>query len=201
MNLEITRRQAVRKLAALDPEKIARCCRLRFEQEQQYFLLPFLNREYRISYPEGKVYTTRGEEAPIYPSLIMLHYLVTADGEPLAGEWISFRHLPGGGIYMEPFRKRALDPFLKIYGHQPRAFLSSATILGGYPGSLNGINRVIPVLPCVPLLFILWPGDEELPPSANILFDRSAPAYLPTEDYAHLPGMVIKAMGRSRLST
>jgi len=124
----------------------------------------------------------------------MLHYLITADGKPLSGQWISFRHLPGGDIYMEPFRKRAINPFIEVFGKHPDSFRSSALALGGYPGPLKGINLIIPVLPKVPLSFTLWPGDREFPPSANILFDAHASSYLPTEDYAHLPGLAINAM-------
>jgi hypothetical protein len=41
---------------------------------------------------------------------------------------------------------------------------------------------VITALPRVPIAFLLWDGDEELPPDARILFDASVPAYLSTED-------------------
>ncbi len=194
MNLEHTRRQAAERLAARDPEEVAEYCQIRFNHRRQCFALNFLNQEYRITFPQGKVYSSHEPEAPVYLSIIMLHYLVNADGKPLSGEWISFRHLPGGDIYMEPFRKRAIDPFVKVFGHQPRLFRSSALALGGYPGPLTGINLIIPVLPRVPISFTLWPGDQEFPPSANILFDGSASSYLPTEDYAHLPGLAVSAM-------
>ncbi len=194
LNLENTRRQAAGLLATREPEKVAKCSQIPFDRDQQIFKLNFLDREYRITFPEGEIYLAHGAKAPVYPSIIILHYLVTADGKELSGEWISFRQLPGGDIYMVPFRKRAIDPFIKIFGCHPRLFCSSARALGGHPGPLTGTNLVIPVLPRVPISFTLWAGDEEFPPSANILFDSSASSYLPTEDYAHLPGMVIGAM-------
>jgi len=42
----------------------------------------------------------------------------------------------------------------------------------------------------VPITFVLWRGDEEIPPSGNVLFDASIPSYLPVEDIAVVCGAV-----------
>ena len=34
----------------------------------------------------------------------------------------------------------------------------------------------------VPVTFVLWKGDEELPPEGNILFDSTISEYLSVED-------------------
>ena len=38
------------------------------------------------------------------------------------------------------------------------------------------------MLPLVPVTCVVWAGDEEIPPSATILFDDSITSYLPVED-------------------
>lgn len=135
-----------------------------------------------------------GSAVPLYQAIIALHYLVTADGTPLQGEWISYRHLPGGDIYIDPFRRRALTPFLNAFAQQPDRFREAAKALGGCRAAMGGESAVISVMPRVPLCFVLWPGDDEIPAAANILFDAQAASYLPTEDYAHLPAMVCAEM-------
>jgi hypothetical protein len=184
----------VERLAALEPAETAARAGVSFDEAARCFKLPFLNETYSVQYPGGKITGAGGADASLYLSIIMLHYLVTADGSPLAGEWIAFRHLPGGAIYVDPFHHRAVAPFLKTFGENPEAFTKAATALGGYRTGGSGVSMVIPALPRVPLHFILWPGDEELPASANILFDARAASYLPTEDYAHLPAIVTGAM-------
>lgn len=196
-NLDVARGEAVKKLASLDPAAVAGNAAVAFEAQENFFIVPFLNRSYRVFHPGGKVAGPGGEEAPLYLSILILHYLVTADGSPLSGRWISYRHLPGGDIYMEPFRRRAVLPFLKAFGSDPDAFVRAASALGGLRLGGGGTGMVIPVFPRVPLNFTLWPGDDELPPSAAILFDAQAASYLPTEDYAHLPALVVEAMQRS----
>lgn len=193
-NLDETYNQAVAAMAALDPDLISRHAEVSYDKTESCFTVEFINRQYRVYFPGGKVLTADGSPAPLYFSIIILHYLITADGSPLAGQWVSYRHLPGGDIYIEPFRRRAIEPFLKTFGDRPEDFTTAAAALGGYSGSGNGISMVIPVMSRVLLNFVLWPGDEELPPSASILFDSRASSYLPTEDYAHLPAVITGEM-------
>lgn len=193
-NLAVARDQALEKLASLDPEILSRNAAVDYLGQEGCYRVPFLDRLYRVAYPGGSIGDTAGQEAPVYQSILILHYLVTADGKPLSGNWISYRHLPGGDIYTEPFRRRAVSPFLQAYGSDPASFVGAATALGGIRREGSGISMIIPVFPRVPLNFTLWPGDDELPASAAILFDSQAPSYLPTEDYAHLPALVVEAM-------
>lgn len=181
-------------MAALDPDLISRNAGVPYDENEGCLTVEFIGRSYRVGYPGGKVTAPDSSTAPLYFSIIILHYLATADGTPLAGQWVSYRHLPGGDIYMEPFRRRAVEPFLKTFGGRPDDFAAAAAALGGYRGSGGGISMIIPVMPRVPLNFVLWPGDDELAPSASILFDTRASSYLPTEDYAHLPAVITGEM-------
>lgn len=193
-NLEETLKQAAENFSTLDPLEIAEKAGVTFNNIDQSLTVTFINQDYLVYHPDGKVTTEKGETASIYLTIIILHYLATAKGTPLAGQWIAYRHLPGGDIYIDPFQKRAILPFLKTFGDRPAEFQKAAEALGGYRIDLSGISMVIPVLPRVPICFTIWPGDEEMPASANILFDQAAASYLPTEDYAHLPAIVNGAL-------
>lgn len=197
-NLAVARDEALGKLSTRRPELLSRDAAVTFSTMENSLAIPFLDRIYHLPYPWGKIYDDDGKEAPVYETIVILHYLVTADGTALSGEWISYRHLPGGEIYTEPFRRRAVLPFLQAYGAAPERFVEDAAAIGGRQSEGKGVSMVIPVFPRAPLKFTLWPGDEELPASAAILFDAQASSYLPTEDYAHLPGLVIKAMQERR---
>jgi len=189
-NLEETLKKAKDSFARLDPAATADKSGSKWLSEDKALLITMLGEEYRVTHPDGQVWTAGGEEASIYLAIIILHYLLTADGTPLTGRWIAYRHLPGGDIYVDPFNKRAINPFLKTFGERPEDFIRAAAALGGIEQKMSGISMVITVLPRVPICFTIWPGDEEMPASANILFDEAAPHYLPTEDYAHLPAIV-----------
>ncbi len=190
MNLDVTQEEAIKSFSALDPALTAERSGAVFDQGNSTLNLFFINQQYRVEHPSGEITAEDGTPASQYLAIIILHYLATADGTPLTGRWVAYRHLPGGDIYLDPFKKRAVNPFLKAFGGKPEQFREAATAIGGYETSTSGIGMVIPVLPRVPICFVLWPGDEEMPSSANILFDETAPSYLPTEDYAHLPAIV-----------
>lgn len=193
-NLDVTLEKAEREFDALDPAVMAEKAGADFDSRDQSINLSFINRAYRVESPGGKIFTADGKAAQLYQSILILHYLVTADGTPLDGRWIAYRHLPGGDIYIEPFNNRAIRPFLKTFGNDPEQFRKAAMALGGKQVQMSGIGMTVPVFPRVPICFVIWPGDEEMPPSANILFDGKAASYLPTEDYAHLPAMVTGEM-------
>ncbi len=193
-NLEKTLEQAQKRFAGQDPAETAVKSGTEWLPGDKGLLVTMLGEKYRVSHPGGRVWSADGREAKVYPAIIILHYLLSADGTPLTGRWIAYRHLPGGNIYTGPFNKRAVLPFLKTFGERPGDFVKAAAALGGSEQVISGTSMKIIVLPRVPLCFTIWPGDEEMPASANILFDESAPHYLPTEDYAHLPAIVTGAL-------
>ena len=53
---------------------------------------------------------------------------------------------------------------------------------------------VMDVFPRLPLTYVIWEGDEEMPANGTILFDQTAQYYLPTEDL-----VVVAAAGASIL--
>ncbi len=66
------------------------------------------------------------------------------------------------------------------------ASLGRLALAGGERARLGDGSFYFRVLPRLPLMCVLWLGDEDVPPGANILFDAAAGAYLPGEDLAYV---------------
>ncbi len=195
LNMETTLRYAIDDFSIREPYDIAHRSAVEYDRDRNSFIIQLLNKKYRVLHPSGEIFISDGEKAPLYQSIIILHYLNTADGSPLAGRWISFQELPGGQIYTDPFNRRAVTPFVQAFGNSAASFARAAAGIGGFPHAQTGKNSmVVPVMPRVPVNFILHEGDEEFPASGNILFDAHAASYLPTEDYAHLPALIVGEM-------
>lgn len=164
------------------------------------FRVPLLQRTILIPFPEGPVTEVgQGNPTPQWLELILLHYLTTADGTAVADEWITYRHLPGGVLFEARFYQMAVKTLLANFGKNPEAFRRAALNLGGIPMSRTGdaAFRFL-ALPRIPMAAILYLGDEDVLPSVSILFDASAPHYLPTEDLSYLGTYLASSLKSSR---
>lgn len=189
-----------------DPDRVSRQSGCRFDKAGSFFEVPFLGRVYRVEYPGGGV--TPGdpvagiEYAPPVPAgssmlttaILVVHYLTKATGLPVAGEWIAFRELPGGDIYNAPFANRTIRPMVARFGSRPQSLVEAILRLGGRREKFGHASASIDVFPRLPLCLVVWEGDDEIPSSGQILFDRSASGYLDTED-------LVVAAGETFLAT
>ncbi len=194
-NLEVTYEYACNKMRTKEPAEMARNSGAGWDGNKGVFTLQYLGEEYLITYPESKVsFASRSDEVPLKDQAFLLHYLCTANGAPMQGKYISFKELPDGAIYTDPFYRRAIEPMLKIFGNNHELFLRVAHKLGGVRHSIGDVSVIVPVLPKVSITYVMWSADDEFPASGNILFDASAANYLPTEDYAVAASNVVYKM-------
>lgn len=109
--------------------------------------------------------------------LITLLYLLKAEAAlPPSGELIGVPDLRESHYFTGPHRL-PLDDLLARFGTNPESWRQAAAALGGEPVALADAAFCFYPLPLVPLYFLLWLGDEDLPPQFTILFDRTIEHY------------------------
>jgi len=163
-------------------------------QGKKIIAMNFLNKEIIITWPDlGLSFKDSEEELPIQSQVLLLHYLDgLRTGSQLKGEWIAFQDIPDGRFYLDAFLKRAKDPLVKTFGHNPELMVEMATkALGAEPYEYGDFSVVVKAFPLVPVALIIWKGDEEFSPEGNILFDKSISDILSAEDIAWLAGMIV----------
>jgi len=155
--------------------------------------VPFLDRTYRIVYPEFEFSDTADSEnaVPIQEQVLILHYLLPEQIPELSGTWVAYREIPGASFYFGAFVKRAVDPLKKVFGKNIGALIGAATHLAGQPVEPGDAAFEFALFPKMPLRLTVWAGDDEFPPEANILFDATAGRILSPEDLAWLAGMLV----------
>jgi hypothetical protein len=162
------------------------------------YQLRFINEDFTIKPQDQLVETLNGE--PFYNLFkigIMLHYMTHARNRPLANKLISFRELWGGNEYYYAFNNRVLKPLTEFFGEQPDALLEAGYALGGEKIEKGEFGITIPALPRVPVTVLVWGGDDEVQPSATILFDASANEHMETEALVWLAIAVVGELKKS----
>jgi hypothetical protein len=186
--------KAVRDLQTLDPWLVALRSDTRYTrltESSSQIEVRFWGRDYVVRYPDISVEEVdTGQEPPIATRILILHYLLNADGTPLADAWAAFRELPGGRVYDAAFRRRANLRLAQAFGHDLDSFVAAAESLGGTRLNYGDASFLFPMFPRLRLAAVLYLAGEEFPASANVLFDAAASHYLPTEDLAVLGGML-----------
>jgi len=189
-NLDVTLSKAIEEFKGKNPTELTWKTGSEFRDDS--FHLTFLGREVKVSYTEGLVQDEgTGQELSLIERILVLHYFNHAGGSPLRHESISFKELPGGSIYIEPFTNRCIRPLINIFGNNLALFREAAEKCGGIKAKFGDISYCFYPFPRIPVTLVLWEGDEEFPANANIIFDASAGDYLHTEDYAFLCGMLV----------
>ncbi|MFC1979300.1 DUF3786 domain-containing protein [Chloroflexota bacterium] len=150
---------------------------------QKVITIEYLNQPYRITLPAIEVSLTNNKEpVPLRDKILILHYLTRAKGTPISHELIAYKELPEGVSYFPTFVKRAIKPIVDHFGTEPNLLADEAAKLGGHRADYGDVAVTINAFSKVPITFVLWRGDEELPAEGNILFDSTISDYLHVED-------------------
>ncbi len=168
------------KLASADIGEV--CRKSGAKQDGNSIALNYVNTTYRIALPDAKVTAGNGGKLPLREKILILHYLDTAKGTPLSNKLITFKELPEGTSYFRTYNQRTLKPLAGFFGKEQAKLIEIAAGLGGRKAELGDASITINAFPKVPITFVLWKGDNEFPPEANILFDSTITDYLPVED-------------------
>jgi hypothetical protein len=160
---------------------------------------PYFGRPYTVTHPAGDVTLPGGRAAHPSIAIVVLHYLMTADGTPPAemvalprDRWLTFRQLPDGLFYAQAFAGHAEGLLAERFGSDAAGFRRATAAVGGtvYDARPGGglappdVASRFQAFPRVAVLAQLWEGDEEFPGRVQMLFDAAVAHYLPTEDIA-----------------
>lgn len=179
-------------LQEADPQRLAvrsGCTYIEIERGAGIFQLTFWGKPVSIDFPAFIARDPQSlTELPALNQAMLLYYLHTADGTPLTGRWISFADLPDGRFYNQAFQGYTGGELQRCFKNDceslKQAALSSSGIL--LPGAPGNLAYCFQALPRLPLLLVIWEGDEDFPASFQILFEAATAHYLPTDACAIL---------------
>lgn len=197
MGLDDAYTKAVEAMAQVDQRAAALASGAEYRMDS--FVIPLFERKYTIQFPNCDISQIGSDDSvPRIIEVLLMHYLAHADGAAVSGDWISYRQLPGVKLFEKRFSNLVLRPMIDCFGDDVNRFREAAQSLGGKVMEARGDAAFkLNALPRLPVACIFNRSEEGIPPSINVLFDESAPHYLPTEDLTVLGGIMSSFMKMS----
>lgn len=200
--------KAIQELQALDPWLVTLKSGAEYKELSAttgQIELKFFGEDHLIHFPQCTVHEAdtgqevkMDQETLIITRVLLLHYLINADGTRLADKWVSLRQLPGGLSYEPVLRTRANQPLEQAFESNLDGFVAAAEAMGGEKLSFGDASFMFHVLPRLRLAVILYLGDEEFPSSVNMLFDATADHYLSVYDLTIVAGILVERLTGKR---
>ena len=164
------------KFRALDPaEAVARLGEI-FNGEE--FTLTLLGRQFAIAHPAYAIRALDGGALPPLPTqTFLLRYLLEGKTVAASGDWKTFREMPWGELYIKPYTGRVLTRAAFTFGTRIDAFCKAAEKMGAVPVKHGDAGFEFDLIGGYKMRILVWAGDDEFPPSAQILYSDNFTAF------------------------
>jgi len=187
-------------LAEMTPESVRENALARHDAEGSKYIVLSLGMDFAVSPGERKITGLSAESEALrarlayYFDISILWYLSCARAFGATGRLVRPGDLKGGHHFFTGTHELPLGKLAERYGSDREAFLRRAGKLGGEPLAFGDASARLLPLPRVPVVLILWLGDEEFPPRADLLLDSSAELQLPLDVIWSVAMMSVLAM-------
>ncbi|MCS7110936.1 MAG: DUF3786 domain-containing protein [Ignisphaera sp.] len=170
--------------------------RLGFERGDE---LRFFN--LRLDLTNGSIYDEVLERFLTDRERVGLYYILSLYSETKSevkesGELISLSRQLCPFIHCSNLR-RNIEAVERLFGTDPTLLYKAAKPLDYQPIEIGDAAIKVYALPRVPIVLVVWAGEEGIPPSSEILFDKTAFSYLGSE----ISDVCEAAMGIARALT
>lgn len=175
----------------IDPREAASRCRVPYDEETKQFHIRLLGYSYLVSFPDFEVKKEHEEEEGVFllltsvpAKIIVMRFLVTGQSVAGSGKYLTYREVPWGEVYFRQFEGRCLMRLKFSFGFKLDQFAAVMEKLKAKPVAMGDKAYEFEFINGLHVRFILWAGDDEFPPSSQILFEDNFPFAYQAEDLA-----------------
>lgn len=187
--------------AQMNPQEASERTGVLYEEEKKRFLLPMLHRSYYVTWPE-LVITGADEKETAYSALeneaaakiLALRFLLNGVKAGTTGKFMTYREIPWGEVYYRQFNGRCMMRLAFSYGNRLEEFKKVCEAVGAKPVKAGDAGYQFEIFPGYFVQFLLWAGDDEFPPSSQILFSDNLAAAFHGEDLVVICDEIINTL-------
>ena len=170
------------KFRALDPasvqERLKDVC-----WDGKEFTVTILGRTFAISHPEYAIRALdEGKLPPLPTQTFLLRYLLESKDVAWTGQWKTFREMPWGEMYIKPYTGRVLTRAAFTFSFKLDAFKAAAEKMGAEAVKHGDAGYRFDLIGGYQMQILIWQGDEEFPPNAQILYSDNFAEGFAAED-------------------
>lgn len=183
-----------------DPLEISVRTGFPYSEEKKGFTVRFLGKDYFVGFPEFTVERLENDEAwcPLLEmtaaQILVIRFLTHGCRVNGTGKFLTYREVPWGEVYYRQFNGRCMMRLAYSYGSRIDAFRSALERLGAKEIKAGDAGYEIELFDGFFIRFQIWGGDEEFPPSSQILFGDNFPAAFHAEDLVVACDVIIGTM-------
>ncbi len=171
------------ELSHQDPEDICSRVLCKYDKTKKAYTLHVWGDEYAIYPHEFKIdrISNHGHRPHEYFYLFIIYYLLKAKNIEISDEWISDKDIPGGPTFFRGPHEIPTRLICGQYGNDVKEFRKRCEELHGVPLDMADAAYSFIITPRIPVAVLYWKGDDEFPPEAKILYDRTITEHLSTD--------------------
>ena len=142
------------------------------------FVVTLLGTAYTITWPEYSI--TPNTVLPV--QTFLLRYLLECKDTPWTGAWKTFREMPWGEMYIKPYTGRVLTRAAFTFGTRVAAFKATCEKMGATALPHGDAGYQFDFIGGYHIQILVWEGDEEFPPNAQVIYSDNFAAGFAAED-------------------
>ena len=147
------------------------------------FTLTLLGREFAISHPDYAIRALdEGALPPLPTQTFLLRYLLESKQAVWNGEWKTFREMPWGEMYIQPYTGRVLTRAAFTFGFRTAAFRAACEKMGAQAVKHGDAGYLFELIGGYRMQILIWEGDDEFPPNAQVLYSDNFAEGFAAED-------------------
>ena len=157
--------------------------RTRTNYDGKNFYVQLLHYSYVISHPDYSIRRLVDDVVPPLPvQTFLLRFLLEGKQVDWTGQWKTFREMPWGEMYIKPYTGRVLTRAAFTFSFKLAAFSAACEKMGAVKLPHGDAGYQFQLLPGYHIQILIWQGDEEFPPNAQVIYSDNFAEGFAAED-------------------
>jgi hypothetical protein len=177
---EIINKIHFQELADQLPEDVCKRALCTYNEKDLYYTIFAWGDHYSIFPRENKIIrvSINLPEPHEFFTLFIIQYLLRSKEIALSNEWISEKDIPGGEAFFRGPHEIPCRVISDRYGNDLSLFRKQCENLNGINLDMADAAYSFSITSRIPVAVLYWKGDDEFPPEAKILYDKTISDHL-----------------------